>query len=328
MKRRIRSEAEVNQAAEQVARLYRALADLRATVGAVSPAQYALLAEGPNDQIREILADLDEFAGLREAGPDVPDIWVRVVGRGVSWPSAATSVVTSVLDTLRKGLQAITEHAVRGALSVRPTSELKEACDLRIVALAPGSLRVGLRAPVGSEFASEVERSLADYLLAASWAGREGDGAELARILPEQERRQVVLAELRRLAPRPRGRIESIELAGLEIRPELPAVLRRESRDRIDSGMQQLESQVERVAHEGVLREIDLDNRTFILRNVGEDTEIRCRFDESLIESAKDALDKRVRVQGTRALATTTRAQPPIDARTIDILEPDSEVAP
>ena len=325
MRHRIESPEEAEQAVEQIARLYRALADLRSNVAEKGPRQFTLLAEGPNDQIRELVAQLDEFSGVTELGPDTPSLWVRVDGAGITWPSAATSVITSVLDTVRKGLQAITEHAIRGALAMRPTSEIKEACDLRVVAFAPGSLRVGLRAPGGSDLAESVESSLDDYLGAASWAGSDEPETALEAFLPDRERRQIVLAQLRRLVPRQRGKIESVELSSPRFFRGAPAVLRRESRVRIDTGLERIEGAVVQETHDGVLREIDLDQLTFTLRNPGEVFETRCHFEEPLLESAKDALDKLVRISGVREVSTTARAQQPLEVRTIDILDSEGE---
>ncbi len=50
---------DVDQTLEQVQRLCRAVVDLREQVAAANPRKYALLAEGPLDQIRRLLAELD-----------------------------------------------------------------------------------------------------------------------------------------------------------------------------------------------------------------------------------------------------------------------------
>jgi len=64
----IQSDEEMNQALEQIQRLYRALATLKAEVLPVNPRTYAVLAEGPLDQIRELQAEVDEYLGVATVG--------------------------------------------------------------------------------------------------------------------------------------------------------------------------------------------------------------------------------------------------------------------
>jgi hypothetical protein len=52
----------------------------------------------------------------------------------------------------------------------------------------------------------------------------------------------------------------------------------------------------------GHLREIDLDHRTFTLRDVNDVSTIRCTFQDDLLETARRALGRWVRVSGSRPL--------------------------
>lgn len=74
----------------------------------------------------------------------------------------------------------------------------------------------------------------------------------------------------------------------------------------------------------GELREIDLDKCSFVLRNAGtrpgEVLQVECVFLEELLESAKEALDKRVQVTGSRPLEESRRAKPLLVNR-LEILE-------
>jgi len=73
--------------------------------------------------------------------------------------------------------------------------------------------------------------------------------------------------------------------------------------------------------HEGVLREIDLDELRFTLRDTAQPLEIRCVFEESILEQAKAALDKRVRVFGTRKVALTKKASPILQVTRLEVIE-------
>src|SRR5207247_1306394 len=100
----------------------------------------------------------------------------------VTWPDAPTSVVTAFLDAFRKGVQVVAEFISTGQLTTRPTSDLKRACDLRVVGFEPGSLKIGMRLPepdqddAGQADGDEeplAERALAEYLQVASWVASE-----------------------------------------------------------------------------------------------------------------------------------------------------------
>ena len=62
----ITNDAELSQSMEQLERMYRALAALRRDVYPVSPQQFALLAEGPEEEIRRLQVDIDIYTGRSE----------------------------------------------------------------------------------------------------------------------------------------------------------------------------------------------------------------------------------------------------------------------
>ena len=64
----ISNEREFHQAIEQMDRMYRALASLKARQPPIEPTQFFLMAEGPIDEIRRLQADIDAFLGLTVAG--------------------------------------------------------------------------------------------------------------------------------------------------------------------------------------------------------------------------------------------------------------------
>ncbi len=60
----IQSDEETNQALEQIQRLYRTLAILKAEVLPLNPKKYAIMAEGPLDMIRDLRAQVDAYIGV------------------------------------------------------------------------------------------------------------------------------------------------------------------------------------------------------------------------------------------------------------------------
>ena len=63
----IQNEAQLKQAVEQVQNLYRALDSLRVEVFARNPRNFAILAEGPVDEIRKLQIAIDDYVTRLES---------------------------------------------------------------------------------------------------------------------------------------------------------------------------------------------------------------------------------------------------------------------
>lgn len=62
----IENDEQLRQASDALGDLYQALASYRSTILPLNPRNYAILAQGPHDQIRRIQAEIDEYLGLQE----------------------------------------------------------------------------------------------------------------------------------------------------------------------------------------------------------------------------------------------------------------------
>jgi hypothetical protein len=325
----ITSDEQLNQAVEQIGRMYRALAALRREVLPLSEKQFALMAEGPLDEIRRLEEGINAYTGKDAAEANDADVWLRIIGPSPGWPEAPTSIVTALLDSLRKGVQAIAEFLSTGHLTTRPTKELKHACDLRIVAFQPGSLRVGVRLPdeVQMEWIEGTEpapiKALKQYLDVAGWVGSDDPAFALEQLIPDPQQRRVVLNALKPFVPRPRGDVERVELSGRAVPRGAKIQLTRGANGRIDQAIDRMAAeQVEE--HVGDLREIDLDKLSFVLRNTEDVREIPCTFEEDLLEMAKEALDRRVQVTGVRRVVEGRRIAPTLRVTRLVILDEDA----
>lgn len=328
----ISSRDEMEQALDQLGRLYQSIAALRRQVEPTNRKNFAVLAEGHLEHIRRLQRDLGEYAGLVELDESAAPLWLQVVGPEIEWPAAPTSVLTAVLDALRKGVQSVAELILTGELTTRPTAELKRCTDFRVVAMAPGSLRVGVRLPFEEgNVAEAVSHALGDYLKTAAWVASERPHEEFHRQVPDERRRRLLLTELGRLAPRERGQIEEVHLVGSLLRAErIPdhVTLARKNRKRIHEALDRIpEQRIE--TYTGDLREIDLDKCSFVLRNIetspGQVMQIECQFREELLEAAKDALDKRVTVTGSRPADQGRRPKPLLVSRLEIIEDPEDK---
>lgn len=326
----IRDEIELNQTREAIAHLESAVASLKRDVLPINATRFAIMAEPAVDQIRELRAQVEDYIGITSAVTQEAEVWLRIAGPDIEIGDAPTSVVTSLLDILRRGVQSVAEFLQRGVIGARPTAELKAACDLRIVGWMPGSVQVGLRLPELPTGESESPGPSAQareafklYLQAASWVGSEDDIAMLDQEIPDAAKRRLLLNQVRQITPRPRGAAEVVELSGRLV-PTGSIHLKRQSRQRVRSALQQAISE-ELVISSGLLREIDLDGRSFIVRHpeeTGKQTHCEIPPDaDDLLEIAKEALDHSVQVSGTQRLDPTRRKSYPLQVQEIEVLD-------
>jgi hypothetical protein len=63
----IQTEAQLRQALEQIENLCRAVQSLRTEVFSKNPRNFAILAEGPVDEIRKLQVDVDDYLTRLEA---------------------------------------------------------------------------------------------------------------------------------------------------------------------------------------------------------------------------------------------------------------------
>ncbi len=323
----ITNNEQLEQTRSALNHLETAIASLKRDVLPLNPSRFAIMAEPAVDHIKELRAQIDEYIGVNAAVAEEVTVWMRLQGESIEYGDAPTSIVAAMLDIFRRGVQTVAEFLQKGMVSARPTAYLKKACDLRIVAWESGSVQVGLRLPeaVTEEFeevSKEAKKALQLYLHAASWVGTENDEAELEVTIPDPEQRRLLLNQVSRLIPRQQGGLESVELFGRGLSGKA-AKLRKESRERVRRAIQKTVVQEEAVLIDGFIREIDLDERAFIIRDPAKETETRCQLDPEspdLLEIAKEGLDKRVAVMGIRKTDPTRRKILPVQVYEIDIL--------
>lgn len=306
----IRDEHELSRALDAMGDLQRALAALRREYSQSSPSAFALLAEGPLDEIRRLQLEIDAFTGLTVAERAQAPLWMKLVGPKARWGETPASVVTAFLDALRKGVQSIAGYELWGRTIGRPPGELQSACDLEIALFAPGSFEVGVRLPepsqgqlVQDQYRAAAKSALDGFLIVAGWASLEQpDPILLAHAFPDFGKRRLALRAVKPFVPRRQGGIDFVELYGAMLDNASPIHLAPESADRIASELEAAVAEHEE-SHEGDIREMDLDKRTFRLRNVLDVGEVRCQFPEDLASQATDLLGKRVRLIGTRTVS-------------------------
>jgi hypothetical protein len=145
---------------------------------------------------------------------------------------------------------------------------------------------------------------------------------------PDPDARRGLLNAVKPFLPRPRGAVETLTASGRAVSSSRPILLTGAASVRIDRAIDRTASApVE--DHVGDLREIDLDNYSMAIRNAADVREVRCTFDESLRETAKEALDRRVKVTGVRQSGSGRRESATLHVFRLEVLdEPASEAGP
>jgi hypothetical protein len=326
----IKNDEQLEQTRSAINNLETAILSLKRDVFPINASRYAVMAEPAVDQLLSLRRQVDDYVGVTSAIIEEAELWMRIEGPEVDLGDAPTSVVTTLLELLRRGIQSVAEFLQRGTVGVRPTADMKQACDLRIVGWMPGSVQVGLRLPEGLtrpddgvDLTSQAREALQLYLEAASWIGSVNDNAFLERRIPDGEKRRLLLRQVARIVPRPRGAAELIEFSGRLV-PGQPVRLGREATDRIRRAVSTIVDE-ELAETAGLLREIDLDGRSFIVRTPdsgGKETKCEIPQDmDDLVEIAKYALDHPVVVRGTRRTDPTRRKVFPLQVEEIDVLD-------
>jgi hypothetical protein len=314
-------------ALEQLSQVYTTIASMQVEHRNATPVWRSILAEGFLDHARQLRCEIEQYAGIAALEEAQAELWLSVEGKGIGNGEGPASVLTALLDAFRKGVQSVAEFLTAGQLARRPTAALKAACDWRVVALRPGSLRIGVRLPelpqqlafLPDSVGPDVRRALMEFLDVAAWAAAGEEPEALVERFPNPEKRRLLLNAVKPFAPRPRGSVARVAVSGGGI-PVREIVLTRTTSQQIDRAIDRTAAaQVE--DHIGDLREIDLDNLTIILRNAGEVQEVRCYLDDSLLETAKAALDRRVKVSGVRQTSTGRRILSALHVFRLEVLE-------
>jgi hypothetical protein len=66
----ITNDEQLNQAVDQLTKMYQALTHLRAEVLPINPSRFTLLAEGPRDEIRRLQQEIDAY--MDGSAPEEP----------------------------------------------------------------------------------------------------------------------------------------------------------------------------------------------------------------------------------------------------------------
>lgn len=306
----IKSDEELGVVRQQIASAESALMSLRRDVRPKNEKTYRLMAESYVETVLELRALVDSYLDITSTV--AADLVISLEGDRVSLGQTSAALVTRFVDAFRRGLQtvvkSIAQRSDTASAGQRREHWIEEICDLPIVGLTPGSVQVLLAEPRDQSLLREENhaiftRALELIFLGMHWADTESDSPSDGDFLPEStELRQSILAVISQLLPPRSGPVSRVRYSRRtrEHSDFSAATLSRASRTRLHDALKALVPGAEFKEVIGVIRKLDLDDRTFVLRDrLDNGHDVRCEYGPELEDAVKGFLDARVVVTGT-----------------------------
>lgn len=306
----IENAAQLAQSRGVLASIEEALAALRTRIEPSNAELFKAMSEDYVDDILRIRGEIDAFTGLSSVALERAPLWLVLEGEALEATAVSTRLLSDWLSKLRKAIQNVTEYLQTGHIRIggRPAADLVNATDPQLVAIASGSIRIGLRLPAfivqADAFDTEASatrgsprRAVERLLEMALWV--QSGELDLPRdAFPDNDEATVIANQLSDLLPSPRGVVRIVKFEGALVPDAEPVRLRAENRGKL-RGLIQLLSVVTEEETIGLVREIDLDAQRIILRERGPGApDMKCFIPEHLMDTAERALDRLVRVKG------------------------------
>ncbi len=301
----IRTAEEFKRVQSQLGGLAAAAAELKEQVYARNPQKYIRLLQPYLEDIRRLEDLASDYLRLQEVDEQQVDLRLRIMG-----PVARLGVAPAGLlaGTLEKFIRSVRSVFINGSrdLLVEPhiRKEAEEMCDFAVAAVFPGSLQVTLNVSTeprlfeNRELYPRLQHSLRLLLGTAVWAERVDFEEILAREVPDEVLKKVILYQVSSLIPKRNSGVEMIEfygkLAQLGSTPRFSNRIRERIRNLL---ARPADGEIE--VSVGSIRELDLDKGSFHLRQrEGGLRALRCTVVAGLLEEVIRLLGKRVRVTG------------------------------
>src|SRR5262245_47571548 len=119
----IQNDAQLQQTREAAVSLERSLVLLKRDQAAIHPDRYALMAAPIVEELQLLRRGIDDYVGVTSAIHAAIPLWLKLQGPELSLEDAPSSVVTSMIDILRVGVQTVAEYLLKGVVGARPTAK-------------------------------------------------------------------------------------------------------------------------------------------------------------------------------------------------------------
>jgi hypothetical protein len=227
---------------------------------------------------------------------DEADLVVHVKGPAADAPTPKLTLLTKLMGEFRDAVGDVA-RLVAGVNTHRLPTEL----ELSFAGLARGSLFLAFRVqPAATGDASSqalthaAERAVERILSAAPAIAEEKK--ELLRAIDDPAERDAVIGVVHKLSPSGMIGVHELELFGRSAPNSVALTVetRRTARSILSKPLERLPETIELI---GTVREVDIDQQRFELRNVDGRPDVRCAFDFG-VDEARWLIDQRVRVRG------------------------------
>lgn len=325
----IENDSQLDQARQALLDLEDALRALRNRVSPANPALFLAMAEDYRANIAAIRSEIDRYLGLEAVGDQGAPLWMVLEGRAISGRDISSRLLSDWLDRFRKSLYGVTAFLETGLMRFgeRPNANILAATDAHVVALAPGSIRVGLRLPEVEpttesnalpEGPSDTAARALEALLSVAALASSGSAEQLVTAGGDRDLLSVAARFAAKLAPSQRSVVRTVTFSGALVPQKTALRLTAESKTKL-TGLVKLLSRVSEETVRGQIREIDLDQRRITLRERGPGLpDLKCIIPDSLMERVEQLLDKQVVVRGWISSATP-------DTMTVQAISPDND---
>lgn len=300
----IADDIELRRTRNQLEELESSLADVKRRVYPLNPARFRLISESYLSEIEMLRGRIDDYLGISTAREVSSDFVLKIQSPLLAEGIAPAQTVNRAIAGLQRGLQRLGEFLARtiyGFGENVPSHALAREFELEIIAVAPGSFEVGLRVSgagkleVPYESITEVIRRFNSA--ATHVSTRDATPEILTDLVSDLNAQLQLLQALKDIAPSRRRKELTVSLSAQALGSQ-PVIFNPLTRAYITS---LIRSRSQHATEVGIIREVDLDKRTFKLRTAG--TTLRCKFGAGSEELMTDALGRRARISGTVKIA-------------------------
>lgn len=324
----IANDTELSATREQLVKLEKALLSLRNRVYHQNPDRYRILAESYIVEIKTLRARADEYLGINLAGSDTEDLVVRLVGDSHREGKASAQTVSRTLAALQRGWQSIGEYIARRDFHVPleyPHNQLAKNFELDVVAFSPGSFQISLNAAAVTQPNIPFESTTAAIQSLSRVIGYVADIDHNQQLfketIPELTIQLQILQAMKEIAPSRRDTQYKVEFSGRFMGGHR-FVFGPETRAAILGTLRSTQTHATEI---GVIRELNLDTKSFVIRT--ETVALRCRYPVDLQEKVKEGLDQTVSVSG-RAIIMIDGTVTILNVKEINVVNHPPAISP
>lgn len=306
------------QVENQIKKLEKSLVNLKEKLLPRREKQFKAMASGYVNAIRELREEIDEFTGMELLNVPPKDINIHLVGPAIGYGNAPISVISKYLDNFRKSVQSIYAVINRISYKTNPPRKVINACDFSLLAFNKGSVNISLGLPMQQlnffNINKDINKSIDLYFSILNWTSNNSKKDELNI---DSSIKDKILMSMIKTLPDDKN-IQEITFSGNMIKSYGKITVNENTKRIIKDMLTRAKTNEKRVILEGRIREVDLDKRRFILRDIKKShlTQITCIMSEAVAEQPKDYLDSNVIVTGIQKEDANS-----IDVKLIEVKE-------